>query len=198
MERSERGAALLVGERVVSEARAARVPLDLPSPVGFADALRATEAFDVEAYAAHHPFPTCYTCGPGRPDDDGLGLFPAPISRTPVTVTWPWVPDASLPNEDDVVDPAIVWAALDCPSGLAWMVDPGSAPAVLGRMTAEVRRRPRVGEPLVVAGWRIAADGRKLHAGSAVWSNGGEVIAANAATWIMLTDEQHGTFSPAG
>lgn len=64
-------------------------------------------------------------------------------------------------------------------------------------MTAVVNRRPEVGEQLVVAGWRIAAQGRKLQAGSTVWSSHGEVLAANAATWISLTDEQHQSFKTA-
>jgi hypothetical protein len=97
-------------------------------------------------------------------------------------------------NADGVIEPAIVWAALDCPSGLAWLAEAGSDPAVLGRMTAEVRRRPLVGEHLVVAGWRVADRGRKLEAGSAVWSPRGEVIALSASTWVRLTDDQQRAF----
>jgi hypothetical protein len=197
VERSNDGVALVVGDQVISEGRPARVGLDPPSPVGFDEAVHAAQTFDIEGYAARHPFPTCYTCGPSRPGDDGLGLFPAPIPGRAGTVAWPWVPDASGADADGVIEPTIVWAALDCPSGLAWLAEGGSDPAVLGRMTAEVRRRPLVGEHLVVAGWRVADRGRKLEAGSAVWSTDGEVIARSASTWVRLTDDQQRTFKTA-
>jgi hypothetical protein len=197
VERANDGVALLVGDEVVSEARPAPVPLDPPSPVGFDEAVRAAQTFDIEGYAARHPFPTCFTCGPSRPGEDGLGLFPAPIPRRAETVAWPWVPEASVANTDGVIEPTIVWAALDCPSGLAWLGEVGSDPAVLGRMRAVVHRRPLVGEHLVVVGWRIADHGRKLEAGSAVWSTDGEVLALNAATWVRLADEQQRAFKTA-
>ena len=94
---------------------------------------------------------------------------------------------------------ATMWAALDCPSGLAWINGrQPSGPAVLGRMSVALHRRPRPGEHLVVAGWPISAEGRKLLAGAAVWSADGEVLAVNAATWIRLSDDQQAAFRVAG
>jgi hypothetical protein len=197
VERRDEGAALLDGDEVVSEARPAPLSLDVPPPVALELADDVARAFDVAAYAATHPFPTCFTCGPSRPQHDGLALYPGPVPRREGVVAWPWAPDPSIPNVDGVVDAAIVWAALDCPSGLAWLLEQSSGPAVLGRMRAVVHRRPELGERLVVAGWRAAAQGRKLEAGSAVWSSDGEVIAANAATWIRLTSDQQQTFKTA-
>jgi hypothetical protein len=88
-----------------------------------------------------------------------------------------------------------MWAALDCPSGTAWLftgLAPG--PAVLGRMTAEVHRRPAAGERLLAGGWPVEQQGRRLLSGSAVWSDAGEVLAACAATWVLLSEEQQGAF----
>src|SRR5439155_1527101 len=70
---------------------------------------------------AAHPFPTCYACGPRRPPGDGLRLFPGrlPDGRTAA----PWV----VPED---IEPAVVWAALDCPGG--WSIAVESRPYVLG------------------------------------------------------------------
>jgi hypothetical protein len=78
----------------------------------------------------------------------------------------------------------VVWAALDCPSG--WAVDDFQREGVLlGRMAARVLNLPRLGEPLVVLGWRVGEDGRKRHAASALLTPGGEVLAAARSTWIV-------------
>lgn len=192
VERSGDGVALVDGDDVVAEARQAAPDVDLPEPVGWGEAQRAARAFDVDAYAREHAFPTCYTCGPARPEGDGLRLFPAPTGRPDGVVAWPWVPGPSLADATGLVAGPTMWAALDCPSGLAWMTGrQPSGPAVLGRMS---HRRPRPGEHLVVAGWPISAEGRKLLAGSAVWSADGEVLAVDAATWIRLSDDQRTAF----
>lgn len=192
VERSGDGVALVDGDDVVAEARQAAPDVDLPEPVGWGEAQRAARAFDVDAYAREHAFPTCYTCGPARPEGDGLRLFPAPTGRPDGVVAWPWVPGPSLADATGLVAGPTMWAALDCPSGLAWITGrQPSGPAVLGRMS---HRRPRPGEHLVVAGWPISAEGRKLLAGSAVWSADGEVLAVDAATWIRLSDDQRTAF----
>jgi hypothetical protein len=188
---------LVDGDAVVAEA----VPADATAwspgiePIGFGAATTASERFDESAYRALHPFPTCYTCGPDRTPGDALRIFPAPIGR-PGVVAWPWVPAPSLTADDGLVDLLVVWAALDCPAGLAWIADADVA-AVLGRMTVVVHRRPSPGEELVVGGWRATADGRKLAAGSAIWSADGEVLAENRAIWFELTEEQRAAFTGA-
>lgn len=170
--------------------------LDDPPPAPTAGAVdAAVEAFDEESYAASHPFVRCFTCGPHRGHGDGLRLFPAPLE--PGRVAWPWSPTPSMSSDGELVDVPVVWAALDCPSGLTWIWDPERAlsrPAVLGQLTAQVHRRPAVREPLVVGGWRASAEGRKLVAGSAVWSTDGEVLARAHAVWIELQDDQLGAF----
>jgi hypothetical protein len=170
--------------------------LDLPPAVPAATVTEAAAAFDVDAYAASHAFPRCFTCGPGRPDGDGLGLYPAPVPGTG-TVVWPWAPADDTAGDDGLVAAPILWAALDCPTGLAWMNAPdGSAtgPAVLGRLAVRIDRRPAVGEPLVVEGWQREAEGRKLHALGAVRSTDGEVLAVSKATWVVLDAEQAAAF----
>jgi len=57
--------------------------------------------------------------------------------------------------------------------------------ALLGRLTAELRRPLRVGDELVVADWPIAADGKKLHAGTVIYSAAGETCAIARALWVL-------------
>lgn len=184
--------ALYRRDQLVAEARRgdwAATAVPTPLPVSFDDAQRAAERFDVRRYAADHVCPGCFTCGPDRDPGDGLRIFPADAG--PQLVVWPWVPDRALASDDGRLEPALVWAALDCPSGLAWYHDPaGMTSHVLGRMTAVVHRRPAPGERLVAAGWAIAEHGRKRHSGSALWTVAGEALAENRATWIRPQNDR--------
>ncbi len=160
----------------------------------------AVRNFDLDLYTRHHAFDRCFTCGPRRAVDDGLRIFPAAIADS-TQVAWPWTPSPSTASDSRRVDPPVVWAALDCPSGLSWITSPNAAlagPAVLGQLAVRIDRRPQVGEALMVGGWQTGADGRKLFAGAAVWTTEGEAIAAAAATWIVLTPEQAETFGAKG
>jgi hypothetical protein len=190
-------AALYDGDRLIAESRAAEPVVDLPAPVSFADAERAAEGFDEGQYAARHHYPGCFGCGPRRDPGDGLRIFPVAVG--PRRVVWPWIPDASLTGKDGLVGAALIWAALDCTSGLAWYHDrPPASPHVLGRMTAAIHRRPAAGERLVAAGWAIGQQDWKRHSGSVIWAADGEVLARNVATWIVLDGRQRAVFRPAG
>lgn len=195
IQRSPGRATLLVGDAVVAEARPAEVDVEVPDAVSFEQAEAAAHRFAIEPYAAAHAFPGCFVCGPERAAGDGLRIFPAPLEPGVPRVVWPWVPDASLAADDGLVDPALLWAALDCPSGLAWLEAGGALePAVLGRLAVRIDRRPAVGERLIVAGWAIGREGRKQLSGSALWSSDGALLALARATWIVLTEAQARAF----
>lgn len=169
----------------------------VPDPVSNEEAVAASRGFDVDEYRRTHAYPTCFTCGPDREPGEGLRIFPAPTERDGLCA-WPWtVPEVVF--DDGVMDPAIIWAALDCPSGLSWF-GPASdvGPIVLGRMRALVHRTAAPGEQLVVAGWTGERRGRKLGAGSAVWSTNGETLAVARSTWIELTEDQRAAFGARG
>src|SRR5690606_35038344 len=159
---------------------------------------QAAAEFDVKAYQDQHPFPSCFTCGPARAEDEGLRLFPGRTSRD-LLVAWPWQPQESLAGPAGTLDPRYVWAALDCPSGLCWYHDPTyeTAPHVLGQLTARIRRLPTAGERLVAAGWLRSADGRKRHSGSAIWADDGEALAPAEVTWVRPSAEQFDQFRAA-
>jgi hypothetical protein len=159
------------GDVVIARARRAALDAETPRPVSLAEAEEASRHF---AGFEHHAYPTCFTCGPDR--DDGLGIYAGPVSGREGIVASPWIPGELRPE--------IVWAALDCPAG--WAVDDFQREGVLlGRMAAAIRSVPASGEPHVVVGWRIGEEGRKRFAGSALYSEAGELFALARSTWIV-------------
>jgi hypothetical protein len=169
---AEDGVELFDGEQLVAVARHAEVPLDAPPPVTIAEA---TEARAGYPGFVHHAYPTCFTCGPAR--SDGLDVFPGAVAGREGVVASPWTPPAD-------VRPELVWAALDCPGG--WAVDDFQREGVLlGRMAARIERLPAAGDPHVLLGWRIGEDRRKRYAGSALFTVGGDLLAAARSTWIV-------------
>ena len=170
------------GDSLVAEALPAAPLGDLAPPrtVSLDEAAAATAA-----YAGHeaHLFPECFTCGPARDEGDGLRIFPGPVGDGLIAATW--TPDASLSTDGETAREAALWAALDCPSGWAGELSE-ARPAVLGRLTADVRRAPRVGEPVVVLGWPVEDQPRKFLSAAAIVSAEGEVLAVARATWVRI------------
>jgi hypothetical protein len=162
------GARLWDGGRLVAEAYPAELEIEPPQPVSFDDAAEAATP-DLGS-----PFPECFVCGHAR--HDGLRIFAAPVPGRDV-VAAPWVPDESL------LEPPLVWAALDCPGAYATGV-PGRGTVVLGRLAADVRRVPRAGERCVVVGWSLGDEGRKHEAGTALFGEDGDVLGVGRALWI--------------
>jgi len=145
-------------------------------------------------------FPDCFVCGMNRQAGDGLRIFPGRVDGRQLWAA-PWTPDASVAGTHGKVTPEVVWAALDCPSGIAAAEAAGlgaaEAPAeaggagwdtaiLLGRMTASVAARPAVGDQCRVIAWPQTRDGRKLTAGSALLGPGGEVLAVAATLWLTV------------
>ena len=159
------------GDDVVATAAAAPTPDGpLPDPVTVEQA-RAAEANALSA--DEHPFPTCSGCGPAHPT--GLRMRSGRVEGTS-TYAATWTPRDDAPPE--------VWAALDCPGGKA-----AGFPAtlmVLGTMTAQVFTPPVIGEEHVVLSWSRGDDGRKRHAGSALLTADGRLLARADQTWIAI------------
>ena len=78
----------------------------------------------------------------------------------------------------------VVWAAIDCAGAYA-VGGPGRGEVVLGRMAVEIVRLPEEGEQCIVVSWPLGEDGRKLYAGTALFSAGGEQLAVARQTWIQ-------------
>jgi hypothetical protein len=175
------------GRTLIAEATCSpdRPAPEIPGPVGAAEARTAAGR---ARYYADPVFPDCFVCGPNRRPGDGLRILPGPV---PGRALWaaPWTPDQSVTSADTRVRPEVVWAALDCPSGIAAAEAAGLGPdtaILLGRMTASLAALPRAGEPCRVIAWPGGRDGRKLLASSALLGPGGQVLAAARTVWLTV------------
>ena len=175
------------GSTLIAEAAAAPVPpvLEIPGPVSVAEARTAAGG---ARYFQDPVFPDCFVCGMSRQPGDGLRIFPGPV---PGRAVWaaPWTPDPSVTGADGRVRPEAVWAALDCPSGIAAAEAAGlghDTAILLGRMTASRAALPAPGGQCLVIAWPGRQDGRKLLAGSALLGPAGEVLAAARAVWLTV------------
>ena len=109
---------------------------------------------------------------------------PRPV-RTPVDARR----RSSRPTDGSAARAEIVWAALDCPTSAPIANDPGDEefrPVVLARLAVRVLARFEAGETYTIVSWPVAFDGRKRHAGAALYSLDGEVLAVSRALWIEL------------
>jgi hypothetical protein len=130
-----------------------------------------------------NPYRRCFGCGIER--DDGLRIIPAPVGDDGVVAT-DWTPSADLAGADGTLPAPLVWAALDCPAGIAWTHRlPDAPPMMTGRIAARIDVPIRAGERLVAMGWPIAQDGRKLHAGTAIVDADGVVRARSLQLWLL-------------
>ena len=186
--RDEDDRTLLVdGEVVVAEGRAVEDELE---PVEEVDPDRALAAMARYPGLTHHPFPTCFACGPDRAEGDGLRIFPGPMGADRGLVASAWQPQPGHAESTDLVDGvqrvgvATTWASLDCVGG--WSEDLEGRPCVLGRMTARVDALPVVGEPHVVVGRFLGRDGRKSATASTLYDADGRVVATARHTWIQV------------
>ena len=157
------------GEAVVAEAEPGTPGIDPPVPPTLADA---EDAQTRHVRWGGENFSECFSCG-DRPGD-GLCIHVGQVAgRDLHAAAW-------TARE---VSPEVVWAAIDCAGAYA-VGGPGRGEVLLGRMAAEIRRLPEEGEPCIVAAWPLGEDGRKLLAGTALFSAEGELIALARQTWI--------------
>ena len=170
VEREDGRVLLLDGDALVAEARPAPVEVEPPAPVSVADAEAARER---HARDWNADFGECYVCGLR---EDGLEIRVGPVAgREPLH---------AAPVALREAGPEFVWAAVDCPGAYAVGAE-GRGDIVLGRMTARVDRVPDAGEECVATAWPLGEDGRKLYAGTALFTPNGELLALARQTWIV-------------
>lgn len=171
---------LMDGDLLIAEARPARLDLAPPHLVTLAEAEQAAEHFT--GFSKHY-FPGCFVCGPERREGDGLRIFSGPAGDL---VAAPWTPDESLTDEAGNVKAEFIWSALDCPGFFAAFNGRDLQPALLGRMTADIREPLRAGETYVVIGWLEKGSGRKHTVGTALLKADGSVLAIAQGLWITI------------
>ena len=176
----EQGETILLndGETLVASATAAALALEVPPPPCLDEAREAARRC---AGFARHPFASCFVCGPDRAEGDGLRIFPGATKGG--TVAAPFAPPADLAtNASGLLEPPLVWAALDC-TGYFAIVGDRPVPMLLGEITVELRGPVDRG-PHVAFGWSLGDEGRKSRCGTALASADGRILAAGLATWI--------------
>ena len=188
MTRDGERALLLDVDELVAEAEAVEPDWEVPPPVSLDEARAAVP--DSPFLVRPRPFVTCFVCGPDRPDRDGLEIYPGPLPGREDLHAGTWTPDVSVAGADGRVPDEVVWASLDCPTsgpvGNRPEPDGTLRPIVLARLAADFEGTVVAGVEHVVLAWRIAVDGRKRHAGSALFTAEGELLASARALWIEL------------
>jgi hypothetical protein len=167
------------GETLIAQASPVHLSLSAPKPPPYTAVVAVQQA---QAYGHDHPFPDCFVCGPNRTAGDGLCLRPIYLPEHGLAAST-WLPDASLANGDGLVAPEFLWAALDCPGGIA-AAHPHPRPILLGRLTARVQMGLRPGARCLVIGWPITRQGRKHIVGTALFDEHGALYGRARAIWI--------------
>jgi hypothetical protein len=174
---------------IVARARVADRELTEVSPVPLADAQAATKGY--RGFVSH-PFPTCFTCGTGRAEGDGLRIFPGDVAGDEQgRVAAPWTPHPSVAEDWHTYhEPArdaslpVTWAALDCVGG--WSTDIEERPMVLGTITLRLDSLPRIGEEHVLIGATRGGEGRKTYTAATLYDSSGAVVATAEHVWITV------------
>ena len=183
-EQTQSGGVLRNGQTVVVEAAPVSIAVSPPAPVRFkaaTDAMASSPAMD-----PRHPFPTCFVCGPQRRVHDGLRIFPAPLTNEAYAAAW--LPDAEFGDDQRLLRPEFLWAAMDCPTGFAAGF-PTAGKLVTGRLAVQQLKAIRTGTRCVIMSWPLGIDGRKHFSAACLYQND-ELSAVARATWIRLATER--------
>jgi hypothetical protein len=179
VDREDGSVRMLDGETLVCEGRPVdELGLDVPEPVSVDEARAASGRY---RGLSDGEFCRCFVCGRAR--EDSFGVFTGEVDGRELVAST-WTPPAWAEDEGGHVRPELIWAVLDCPTYFASHMEGELSAAMLARMTAEVAGPVAAGVEHVVIAWPIDVDGRKRHAGSAVFSADGELLAAARALMI--------------
>jgi hypothetical protein len=177
------------GEVVLTARCAHRDLLDV-EPVRPDEARAATASY---AGLTSHPFPTCFSCGTGRADGDGLRIFPGrvPDHDGAARVAATWTPDPTVAEDYHAYADAqprasvpVTWAALDCIGG--WAGDLEERLMVLARMTTRLDSLPVIGEEHVVVGCDRRTEGRKTWTSATLYDGDGRVVGTAEHLWVSV------------
>jgi hypothetical protein len=168
-------------------AEAATAPLDLQVPKAPDTELAEAAGMRAQQVNAQHganaPYAHCFGCGIAR--SDGLRIVPGPVGDDGIVATT-WTPPALAADASGRVTVEATWVALDCAGGIAWTHRLAAGTAILtARMTAVVDQPLQMGHRYTVIGWPIVQEGRKLHAGTAIYDAAGNALARSRQLWVI-------------
>ena len=175
----DRSVRVLDGDAVVIEGRMVpELEVEVPERANLDEARKGARRYRGSSEGV---FSRCFVCGPAR--EDAFGVFAGEVEGRQLVAS-PWTPPSWTADASGQVLSEFVWAVLDCPTYFALYMRGELPMSVLARLTAQVDAPVVAGEEHVVMAWPIRVDGRKHHAGSAVLSSDGEVLAAARALLI--------------
>ncbi|MEX0831027.1 MAG: hypothetical protein WD007_00360 [Nitriliruptoraceae bacterium] len=134
-------------------------------------------------------FRDCWMCGSTNAHPYAQRMFPGYVDDR--TVLCGWVADEVLGDDQGVVDPVLVAAALDCPTG--WACAPtieamNTQGPLLGGYRVRYLRDVPVMEPVRIVGRLDHADGRKLSTRGALIDDDGTVCAVAWALQVAVDE----------
>jgi hypothetical protein len=129
---------------------------------------------------AAHPVPGCFSCGPARADD-GLGLRPGPVPGSADYAAF-WTPTGA-----GHVPTWLVWAAMDCPTGLPTVddLDPDQVP-VTGWLAVDIRQPVIAGHQYQIISRVVSRSGRKFTTEAGLVNRFDETVAVASAVWLAV------------
>ncbi len=133
-------------------------------------------------------YPTCFVCGPAPTHPHGLHHYPRWHSST--SVVGPCIADEAF-GHGGVIDPLLVSAVLDCPSGwaaIAHVRGLGHVGALLTGFNVRFYRDAPVMEPLRIAARMDSADGRKIRSRAALLDEDGVLYALASAFHVTVAE----------
>ncbi|GAC1305841.1 MAG: hypothetical protein NVSMB16_01510 [Acidimicrobiales bacterium] len=174
------------GDELLVESEPARLDLAVPPAPGLAQAADAAPA-SPSSWDGGGVHPVCFGCGANRLDGDGLRIFAGPVGRVGglLQVAAVWRPPDDFADRRGQIGRRWVVAALDCPGAFAYLTE-GVRAGLLGRIVFEQLGPVIAGEYYVVTGWRVADEGTKMIAGTALIDSSGGVVAAARAVWFPM------------
>jgi hypothetical protein len=180
----EAGVVRAMDAEAVTIAEARSAPLDLvpPEPPSRAEAAAATRWF--LASPLSHSIGRCFVCGSAWEEGVGLRVLTGKVEGRPGLSAALWEPHAAFAGPDRRIAPEYLWSALDCAGAFAFSVHGGPQRMLLGRIAGRLEGSVEPGEPCVVIGWQIAQEGRKLHAGTAIFGADGGLRGLAKALWV--------------
>ena len=173
---------------LIAEAGRAQMELDVPEAPDPEEAAAAgLLARKITAQVGTSvPYAHCFGCGLAR--SDGLRIVPGPVGDDGIVAT-SWTPALLTAGNGDQLSVETTWTALDCSAGFAWMPRlPAGTAIVTARITAVIDQPLQMGRRYTVIGWPISQEGRKLHAGTAIFDAAGKVQARSRQLWLIQRD----------
>ena len=151
-------------------------PFDLPSVEDILDA----EPTWLDFRDGEHMAPTCFACGYDR-SEGGLGLRPGPTVDPSVRAcTWTPAGDGRVPSW-------MVWAALDCPTGVPALHRVRRDQAVVtGELSVEILRPVPAAATHRILSRHVVESGRRHQTEAALFDPEGRRLAIATATWITV------------